>query len=331
MPGCQADPSIERLVVEGFSYPLGVYPVEPLTPKAGYTAAFEPADGSDSEGDWEEWPDRYVYDIVLSADRMPSLFRQILMLLPPRVYPILDILGNDAFREVDPYISYELVGLDRLIDALRQWREFFFEDGLCGVGAMCEEPFIYAFLDEHKILTVRVEPSLKDRVDRLLQSFDLEPIEDPAGADAAAHEHRGVLITPEDRPDLLGAEEIIEELRAGWRLVLNVDPERNVDDEGHELGMTPWRCVARCEWDKPDSDAIVRYAEVIVLADCLAQAELRAIEAAQSLCENEEDSFDDVSFVVADRLNEEQLAKVERKLRKRRESQDKVRHARWLD
>lgn len=331
MPGCQADPTIERRVVDGFSFPLGVYPVEPLAPKAGYTVAFEPADGSDSEGDWEEWPDRYVYDIVLSADRMPALFRQILMLLPPRVYPILDILGNDAFREVDPYISYELVGLDRLLDALRQWSDFFYEDGLCGVGAMCEEPFIYAFLDEHKILTVRVEPSMKDRVDRLLAAFDLEPCEDPAGADAAAHEHRGVLVTPDDRPELLGPEEIIEDLRAGWRLVLNVDPDRNLDDEGNELGVTPWRCVARCEWENPDATSTVRYAELIVMADCLTQAELRAIEAAQGLSENEEETFDDVSFVIADRLTPEQLAKIEKRQRRKREPSDLIRQARWLD
>ena len=326
-------------MVEGFSFPLGVYPVEPMEPKAGYTVEFEPADGGESEGDWEEWPDRYVYDIVLSAERMPALFRQVLMLLPPRIYPILDVLGNDAYREVDPYISYELVGLDRLLDALRQWPAFFFEDGLCGVGAMSEEPFLYAFLDEHKILTIRVEPAMKDRVDRLLQAFDLEACEDPAGADAAAHEHRGVLHTPESNPDLLSAEAIVEELRDSWRLILNIDPERNIDDDGKDLGSTAWRCIARCMWDAPEAEAgtttseppASRYAEVLVMADCLAQAELRTVDAITKLQGEDEPVFDEINLVVADRITPEQLAQLERKNRKKKGDDESVRLARWLD
>lgn len=43
---------------------------------------------------------------------------------------------------------------------------------------------------------------------------------EPAGADSAAHEHRGVLDTPKDRPELLNHDEILERLRDEWRLLL---------------------------------------------------------------------------------------------------------------
>lgn len=337
MPGCQADPSIERVAVEGFTFPLGVYPVEPLKPRPGYCVNFEPADGGEGEGDWEEWPDRYVYDIVASAQHVQPLFRHLLTLLPLRVFPILDVLGHDAYREIDPFISYEPIGLDRLMDATREWKDFFYEDGLCGFGAMSEEPFTYVFLDEHKILTVRVEPEYKESVEKLLQAFELEQLEDPAGADAAAHEHRGVLVTPDDRPDLLGPEEIVERLRDEWRLVLNVDPDTNVDEEGHELGQTPWRCVVRCDWideEKPEELPKRRYAEVLLEAKSLRAAEDLAVEAAEDLLKSGEPGFDDAAVVAADRLTPELLAECVGKPKKRKAlppAEGPVRTARWME
>lgn len=250
MPRCRVDKSIKRVEIDGVAFPLGVYPVEELKPRVGYTLAFEPADGageSEEDSDWEEWPDRYVFDIMLSATRVESLCRSLYAMLPGRIYPILDVLGHDEYREVDPYVSYELVGQERFHDALRRYKGFFYEDGLVGFGAMSEEPFLYIFVDEHKIVTVRVQADLKERVERLLGAFDLTEIDEIAGADAATHEHRGVLDAPEDRLDLLNADEIVEELRNDWGLVLNIDPDRNIDEDGNDLGMTAWRCLARHE------------------------------------------------------------------------------------
>src|SRR5215831_13484634 len=121
MPRCRVDTALERTAKDGFAFPLGVYPVEEMSPKPGYTVEFEPADG-DEEGQWEEWPDRYVFDIVITAERLEPLVRSLVALLPGRIYPILDYLGLDAYREVDPYISHELVGLDKFTDALRRYR-----------------------------------------------------------------------------------------------------------------------------------------------------------------------------------------------------------------
>ncbi|MGE3107152.1 MAG: hypothetical protein AB7G11_15455 [Phycisphaerales bacterium] len=295
MSRCRVLPSLTRKIIDDVAFPLGAYPVEEMTPRTGYTLTFEPADGDDQDGDWEEWPDRYVFDIFVSAVRVEPLCRALLAMLPGRFYPILDVLGHDEYREVDPYVAYELISQERFLDAIRRYRGYFYEDGLVGFGAMSEEPFVYVFVDEHKIVTVRVQADMRERVERLLTAFDLPEVEEIAGADAATHEHRGVLDAPDDRMDLLTADEIVEELRNEWGLVLNIDPDTNVDDDGNELGITGWRCLARHEvitdlpggegeakqgGERASGDAAggspgpePRYAEVLLTADSIAGAE----------------------------------------------------------
>lgn len=311
MVSCAIDPSLKRKEVDGFKFPLGVYPIEPMLPVQGYTLHFEPADSDQGPEEWEAWPDRYVFDVVISAERVESLCRLLMSMLPSRVFPIVDFLGHDAYREVDPYMAYELVPIDLFTDGVRRFHDFFFEDGMCGFGAMCEEPFVYMFVDEHKIVTVRADPAMKDRIEKALKAFGLEEVADAAGADASSHEHRSVLITPPERNDLLGAEEIVERLRERWNLVLNIDPETNVDEDGKPLGITPWRIVVRVDSPKPDAgdtpqrpekagstareaaqtsqssgtklpEIMQRYAQVLLYADSLRAAE----EAAQTQIEN---------------------------------------------
>ncbi|MBL8763564.1 MAG: hypothetical protein JNM07_04760 [Phycisphaerae bacterium] len=319
MARCRVDSSIERLVVNGFAYPLGVYPIEPSTPKEGYTLSFEPSDGGDGRHDneadsvgespefdpdddapgdtldeadaergqpsgvLEEWPDRYVFDIAITSTRLEALCRTLFSLLPGRVFPILDVLGNDAFREVDPYVAYDPVGIERFLDALRRFRGFFYEDGIVGFGAMSEEPFLYIFVDEHKMVTVRAESSMKERVEKVLAAFDLKESEAIAGADAAAHEHRSVIEAPGDRPDLLTPDEIVEELQDEWGLVLNINPDTNVDGEGREIGITAWRGVVRVARQLSDRQGEFRYIEVLATAGNWTEIERLAVDAATLL------------------------------------------------
>jgi len=303
MAHCETDPALERLEIDGFAFPLGVYPVEPMSPKPGYSVDFEPGDGDDEAGEWEEWPDRYVYDIVVPANRLEPLWRALLAQMPPRVYPILDYIGHDAYREIDPYIAYDLVGQDRLVDWVRRYRDFFFEDGMVGFGAISDLPFAYVFLDEHKVFTVRTEPGGRAAVERILEAFELEEITDPAGSDAAAHEHRGVLLTPKDRPDLRTGEEIVEELREVWQLVLNVDPEVNQDDEGRDLGVTVWRGLVRYQEEEEGPE---RFAEVLLTAGSLLRGEELTHEGATTLLEDDQKDLLDLSVLAIDRLTPEQ-------------------------
>lgn len=306
MVTCRVDSSLERVKVGDFSFPLGSYPVEAMEPRPGFSVTFEPADG-DAEGEWEEWPDRYVFDIVISSERLESLVRHLLTLMPGRVYPILDVLGRDAYREIDPYVSYELIGLDRFTDMVRKFPAFFFEDGLVGFGAMSDEPFMYVFIDEHKIVTLRCQIEQRETVEGILAAFDLEEMEEPAGADAALHEHQSVLASPEDEPSVLNFEEIVEDLRDEWRLMLNVDPESNLDDQGNELGIVPWRLLARAEYTE---EPLVRYVEVLLRASCLAEAEELCREAADALFDREGRIPEVASIVELDRLSAEDFAEM---------------------
>lgn len=309
MPTCLIDPAIERKSVKGFKFPLGVYPVEPMTPVIGYSSDFEPADNAEEMGDWEAWPDQYVFDIVMPADRIEHFWHQIFAMMPGRVFPIIDYIGHDAYREIDPYMAYEPIGKEKVINAIRQYRPFFFEDGMVGFGAVSEDPFFYVFVDEHKIVTVRVEPEFKPRIEKLLAAFELPVLEEPAGADAAAHEHRSILVTSEDRPDLITGDEILERMRDAWRLVLNVDPDSNVDDDGLELGITPWRCLARQATDQNPDD---QYVEVLLTADSLRRAEELTHE---SVLEQGGDlgEWFDVVIISADRVSPEQLVELLKK------------------
>lgn len=403
MARARIDTSIVRHVVDGFDFPLGVYPVEDVRPIEGYTQTFEPADsagydpiedreidpdsdlpssykrqpprsagfGSDQpfgetfdkpydpgsgeaaddfdgdddaagrdrgderdglgegdrrddlrgprdgsgeagfDGEWGQWPDRYVFDINIRASRVQGLCHQLFGLLPGRVYPILDVMGNDAFREIDPYIAYDLVGIERFYDAVRRFQGWFYEDGTVGFGAMSESPFVYVFVDEHKIVTVRVDATMKEQVERILAAFDLKEVDKIAGADAAVHEHRGVLDPDASGPDTLNHEELVEEVRDRWGLTLNVDPLRNAGEDDEELGITAWRCVVRVF----SEGGAVRYAEVILTAPHLQAAGDMAISAVEHLDpalspetppDDQEPSDFDVLW--ADRLDDDDLA-----------------------
>ncbi len=321
MPSIEIDSTLKRTTIEGLSFPLGVYPVEPVVPIAGYFSQFEAADGAEpfltggDEGfeDWEAWPDRYMFDVLLNAQRLPAFLRALLTLLPPRVYPILDVLGHDAYREIDPYVSYDPVGLDKIIEAQRLYGEWLLEDGLVGFGAMSIEPFVYVFIDEHKIATIRVELELREKVERLLTAFEIPSVGEIIGADSAAHEHRSVLFCPPDRPDLYTPEEIVERLRREWLLQLNVPGDTNLDDEGNPLGVTPWRCVVRC---LPADSTTEKYAEVFLRADSLDRAEQLATDAAiasppegtAKAEDDQEDGWLEIDPVQCDRVRDEDFA-----------------------
>lgn len=267
----------------------------------------------DGDGEFEPWPDRYVWDINIRHSRLEALTRALLAIMPGRIYPILDVLGNDAYREVDPYMAVELVGQERLAEGLRRFRSFLFEDGLVGFGAMSEEPFVYVFIDEHKIVTVRAEVAMKERVDAVLEAFDLPQTAQLVGVDAATHEHRSVLHAPPDHPELLTAEEILEELQDLWNLELNLDPDTNLDEHGNDLGETGWRGLVRLVGNA----GTVRYVESYLTADSLAAARDIAVEAAHELAQAEGDAellgeHDpvDVAVLTCDRLLPEEFDKV---------------------
>ncbi|MBA4040081.1 MAG: hypothetical protein C0468_07150, partial [Planctomyces sp.] len=253
-----------------------------LTSEDDEPRGFDPL-GPEREPVWDEWPDRYCWEINIRAGRLDPMLRALLSVLPGRIYPILDVMGADAYREIDPYLAYELVGVEHFMEGLRRFRGFLLEDGMVGFGAMSDEPFVYVFVDEHKVITVRAEVALREKVEAVLAAFDLEEMAELASVDSVEHEHRGVVDAPPERHDLLAPEEIVEDLRDMWALELNIDLGSNLDQAGNDLGVSGWRCWVRTLGER----SVMRYAEVLVTAENIESARDLAAQAVESLLDEE--------------------------------------------
>ena len=91
------------------------------------------------------------------------------------------------------------------------------------------------------------------------------------------------------------------------RLVLNVDPDSNVGEEGQELGVCPWRCLARLA---VEDDEKCRYADILLTAPSLRRAEEMVVEATDKLLPKDVADWDEATIINADRLRPEDFATI---------------------
>lgn len=303
---CANDPKLTRLVAKnGFQFPLGAIPAENLEPREGYHVEFESSQ--------QDWPDCYMFDIVVSAEKIEPLLRDLLTLAPTKLIPILDVRGDDAYREMDPYIGAQEIDRSDLLAMLSAARPFLLEDGHCGFGALSEDPLFYIYVDDHKIITVRVSLQEAGEVEDVLQRRGVEADVEPVGVDAVAHDHLDTLWTDDNRTDLLDFYGMLDTLRFEWALELNVDPDLNVDDDGRRLGTTAWRVLLLLEpmpgqprWRGAERDKAGptgRYAEVLLAADSLNQVDELVMRLGRQL-----PGYRLVELVTADRIRPDELA-----------------------
>lgn len=240
---------LNRAVVNGYVMPLGLEPGDLGAPEPGYTIAYTP--GEDEE------PDSYSFHVTVSHDRLRPLLHRAFELLPQKLTPIVEVESTDAYRTVDVYLGSEPIGKAEFLDSWTWFEPFLLEDCYIGAGANSEEPFVEVFLDQWKRLSIHVPLSMRDAVEEILAAFDLEEAPElwPGGEDDESFNtavFRSVLeVADEYSPDL---DEMIHELRRAWRLELNVDPERNADESGRELGLTLWHAVAIVQGVDGDPD-----------------------------------------------------------------------------
>ena len=223
--------------MKGFAFPLGIDPGGIDAPTQGYTIAYTA--GQDDE------PDSYVFQVVVSHEKLRPILQKAFELLPDRVYGIVEVGSRDAYRSVDVYMGEEAVGRQQFVKTWREYEPLLLEDGSIAAGANSDEPFIELFLDHWKGLHLHVPLDMREEVERLLHSFGLEEVvqtwaepEDASVEDST--QLRPVLADGEEMSDI---DELLMELRRDWRLELNVDPETNVDEGGRELGQTLWHAI----------------------------------------------------------------------------------------
>lgn len=228
---------LKRASIDGFAFPLGIVPGDLKPPSQGYTLSYTPGE--------EDEPDTYVFHIVVTHERLAPILHRSFELLADEVYGIVEIGSRDAYRSVDVYVGEDAVQLG---DFLRTWKDYevlLLEDGAIAAGANSEEPFVEIFLDHSKGLYIHVPLTMREEVETMLQSFDLEEVaqtwSDPEGEASAATTVRPILdLQDEYSPDI---DELLLQLRHDWQLELNVDPQANVDEGGRELGQTLWHAV----------------------------------------------------------------------------------------
>jgi len=245
---------LERVVIDGFALPLGFAPPPGRldAPLQGYTVSYVSGE--------EDEPDTYSFHVVVSHERIQSILHKAFDLLPSRVFGIVEIGSRDAYRSTDVYIS----DADRpvpLREFLRVWDKyepFLLEDGSIAAGANSDEPFVEIFLDQWKGILIHVPLDMRDEVESMLHSFELDEVQQtwsseehedkpgmPLSAQSGEEEEgspvRPVLdLTDEFSPDI---DELLLNLRHAWSLELNIDRESNIDDGGRNLGTTLWHAV----------------------------------------------------------------------------------------
>ncbi len=258
---------LERDSLNGFDLPLGVAPADRRAPVQGYTLSYVPA--------VEDDPDSYAFHVVVSHPRIAPILHKAFAFLPAEVVGIVEIGSRDAYRTVDVYLGTTPIARRDFQATWRRFEPLLLEECLLAAGANSEEPFIEIFLDQWKGIGIHVPLGMRDEVESMLASFGLEevvetwPLTDDESNDAEPEIRPVLELLDEFSPDL---DELILELRHDWGLELNIDPERNADESGRNLGHTLWHAVVIVENanGNPDDGA---YASVWATADSLAEME----------------------------------------------------------
>lgn len=258
--------NLKRAVIDGFALPLGLVPGDIRAPEQGYTVDYTA--GEDDE------PDTYLFHVVVSHERLVPLIDRAFTLLPEQVYGIVEIGSRDAYRTADVYMAQEPITLAQFRDGWKRYEAFLLEDGSIAAGANSEEPFLEAFLDQWKGLSLHVPLSMRGKVEDVLAGFGLKEVPatwaamDDEASEKALRLRPVLSLEDEYSPDV---DELLLQLRHVWKLELNVDPDTNVNEAGRELGRTLWHALVIIEAvDDPDAGA---YVSIWATAGSLAEME----------------------------------------------------------
>lgn len=260
---------LTRVVTDGYAFPLGIVPAAGLVPRQGWTMHW-----TTGEGDLD---DCCTFHIVESLDRLAGLLDAFFLLLPEQeLFGILELGSRDAYRAIDIFIGEDGIDRSRFLETWRLFEPIFLEDAGLAVGVNAEEPFVELFLDPDKGLLVHVDPSMQDEVRAILDAhsihevplvgYDLE-LDDLSGIDI-----RPVLVQADGL--ICDVDQLLQDLKHEWLLVLNEDPTTNVDGRGRRIGRTLWHAVVILE---SDSGEILREAHATIWGTATSRSEMEEL------------------------------------------------------
>jgi hypothetical protein len=223
-----------------FRWPLGLVGDDLPEPVQGYTLTLSEATDSS--------PEAFTFHIVVSHEQLAALVGRLLDLLPDEVFGIAELGSRDAYRSLDTFLSAETITWERFRYAWDHYQQFLLEDCSIGVGANSDDPLLEVYVDPDKAIHLQVPMSMCQDVQELLGELGLNEVEKiwpKELPDDRSGSVRSVLAVGEGLA--WDVEEILGALRGAWSLLLDVDPDRNLDDSGRELGITLWHSVVEVE------------------------------------------------------------------------------------
>ncbi len=236
---------LERVVVDGYAFPLGVARLDAPPPLPGYLVDYVPSEGAE--------PDTYAFQVAIEPRGAPgSRCRwSSSRLLPGRG-------GAGGGDRVGGRVS---------VDRRVSWRGSRSSSTTsCGPGTTSSRScwrrsrsgsapprrsrILEVFLDAWKTITIHCQTDLREDVeadardDTAWAQVSRIWLEDAFDEIDPPYRMREILVMEDEHsPDL---DELLLQLRADWGLQLDVDPSSNVDDGGRELGYT--RSGTRSRW-----------------------------------------------------------------------------------
>jgi hypothetical protein len=250
---------LARVIEHGHQFALGVQSGGLRPHVAGWSCVAWGHDESHAE--------TLTYTIAVSHELIRPLLREFMRLLPATVSGLMELGSRDAFREVDVYIG-ATVPLDRFRGIWDFFEPILLEDATIGIGVNAVDPFLELFLDQDKRLIVHVDPAWGDRIERVLQRFnvnrchddDLHPVSksDRIVVRSVLLQRDGFLVDPDH---------LLLALQSGWDLHLDDDPNRNLDSGGRDMGHTLWRGLVLVDQEDP-AGRRVGHAQIWGVATC---------------------------------------------------------------
>ena len=259
---------LQRVILDGFAYPLGVETTCARPAHEGYSVSWVEGEG--------EGPDTYTFVVVLSHERLKPLLAACFDRLPEQVAGIMEVGSRDAFRAVDVFLGASTVAIERFRSSWDRFETIFLEDASLAVGVNTEAPFMEVFLDQDKRVTIHVEPESREDIELLLKQQGLKEFDEKdllvEDADLEQTVVRPVML--EDPSLLCDVDQLLMALRHEWELVLDEDQDRNLDASGRNLGRTLWYAIILVE---PCSGVADGLAHAVVWAFAASRSEVESL------------------------------------------------------
>ena len=198
---------------------------------------------------------RDSWHIVVDRHVLPKLLQELWPLLgrsSTPVFPVVELGSRDAFRAVDTFVGADPLPLADFLSTVQNLQKLLLEDAHLAFGAYSDEDVpSEVFVDHWKGIALTVRASDRERVETILEAFDLAQVEetwsklDDRQAEQVLSIRNIFEPIPSGIPDpaLLqpDVDHFLLYLRRCWSLVPNLeDWESNLDEAGRSLGRCLW-------------------------------------------------------------------------------------------